>query len=92
MLALGGSGETAQRSKDLLIELGPSIAPDLYLYLQDRDPGVRGAVCELLAELGDTNAIDRMTPLLSDSNTRVADRANRSIEKLRRRGAASTQP
>ena len=92
VLALGGSGETAQRSKDLLLELGPSIAPDLYVYLQDRDPGVRGAVCDLLAELGDTNATDRMTPLLSDSNTRVADRANRAIEKLRRRGAAPAQP
>jgi hypothetical protein len=52
---------------------------------------VRGAVCDLLAALGDTNAQAKLTPLLADPNSRVADKANRAIEKLRR-GAAPTRP
>jgi len=87
VLALGGSGSTAEHARDLIMELGPTIAPDLYPYLNDRDPGVRGAVCDLLAALGDTNAAPKLTPLLADPNSRVADHANRAIEKLRRAGA-----
>jgi HEAT repeat protein len=78
VLALGGSGETAS----------PGFASDLYPYLGDRDPGVRGSVCDILAALGDTNAQAKLTPLLADPNSRVADRANRAIEKLRRTGSA----
>jgi HEAT repeat protein len=92
VLALGGSGSTADHARSLLIELGPGIVPDLYPYLNDRDPGVRGAVCDLLAVLGDASSADRITPLLADPNSRVADRANRAIEKLRRQGTAPAQP
>jgi HEAT repeat protein len=92
VLALGGSGVSAGHARDLLMELGPGVAPDLYPYLGDRDPGVRGAVCDLLAALGDTNAPERLTPLLADPNSRVADRANRAIEKLRQKGAAPPRP
>ena len=31
---------------------GPAVAPDLYPYLNDPDPQVRGAVCDVLAQLG----------------------------------------
>ncbi len=50
---------------------------------------MRGALGEVLAQLGDVNAIPRLTPLLADPNSRVADRANRAIEKLRRAGGAA---
>ena len=86
VLALGGTGSSAQHARDLILELGPGLAPDLYPYLSDRDPSVRGAVCDLLAALGDTNAPPKLTPLLADPNSKVADRANRAIEKLRRVG------
>jgi HEAT repeat protein len=92
VLALGGSGSSADHARNLLIELGPGIVPDLYPYLNDRDPGVRGAVCDLLAVLGDASSADKITPLLADPNSRVADRANRAIEKLRRQGTAPAQP
>ena len=88
VLALGGTGSSAQHAQDLILELGPSLAPDLYPYLNDRDPSVRGAVCDLLAALGDTNATPKLTPLLTDPNSKVADRANRAIEKLRKTGTA----
>lgn len=88
-LGLGSSGATAKQARDYVLELGPSIAPDLYAYLNDRDAGVRGGTCDILAQLGDVNAIPRLTPLLADPNSKVADRANRAIEKLRRAGGAA---
>ena len=54
------------------------------------DPAVRGAVCDVLAQLGDTAALPRLTPLLADPDSKVVDRANRSIQKLRRGGDATT--
>jgi HEAT repeat protein len=84
VLALGSSGGMARRARDYVLELGPPVAPDLYPYLNDRDPGVRGALCDVLAQLGAADAAPRLTPLLADPDSSVADRANRAIEKLRR--------
>ncbi len=90
VLALGSSTARARRARDYILELGLPIAPDLYPYLNDRDPEVRGALCDVLAQLGDANATPKLQPLLADPNSKVTDRANRAIEKLRRagRGAA----
>jgi HEAT repeat protein len=85
-LPLGGGGPTAARAREFLLELGRDIAPGLYKYLGDRDASVRGAVAELLADLGDTSAVPKLEPLLADPNSRVADRANRAIQRLRRKG------
>jgi HEAT repeat protein len=87
-LALGSSG-TAERARDYVLELGPGIAPYLYPYLNDPDPEVRGAVCDLVARIGEADAIPRLTPLLADPNPKVADRANRAIERLRRSGGGA---
>jgi HEAT repeat protein len=89
VLALGSSGARARRARDYVLELGLPIAPDLYPYLNDRDPEVRGALCDVLAQLGDAGATPRLSPLLADPNSRVADRANRAIEKLRRAGGGA---
>ncbi len=92
VLALG-SGTAGERARGYVLELGPGIAPDLYPYLNDPDAQVRGAVCDVLAQLGDVGAIAKLTPLLADPNTKVADRANRAIEKLRRApGRAAATP
>ncbi len=64
---------------------------DLYPYLGDRDPGVRAALASILAELGDTAAIDRLTPLLTDPESSVGDAANRAIQSLRRAQATARQ-
>jgi HEAT repeat protein len=92
VLPLGGGGRRGERANELLLELGPGIAPDLYPYLNDADPGVRGAVAELLAALGDTEALSRLQPLLADPDSRVADRANRAIRRLSRDGAPRPAP
>lgn len=89
-LALGGSGGSAARARGYVLELGPGIAADLYPYLNDPDAGVRGGVAEVLAQLGDTAAIPRLTPLLNDPDSSVVDRANRALQKLRRGGTTST--
>ena len=89
VLAQGSAGSAARRARDYILELGPGIAPELYPYLNDRDPDVRGALCDVLAQLGDAGAVSHITPLLADPNSKVADRANRAIEKLRRAGGAA---
>jgi hypothetical protein len=89
VLALGSSGARARRARDYVLELGLPIAPDLYPYLNDRDPEVRGALCDVLAQLGEAGATPRLSPLLADPNSRVADRANRAIETLRRAGGGA---
>ena len=89
-LALGGGGTSASRASGYVLELGLAIAPDLYPYLNDPTPKVRGAVCDVLAQLGDTAALAKLTPLLSDPDSDVVDRANRALQKLRRGGDAGT--
>ena len=88
-LGLGSTGVTAKQARGYMLELGPKIAPDLYPYLNDANAGVRGGTCDVLAQLGDVAAVPRLTPLLADPNSKVADRANRAIEKLRRAGGAA---
>ena len=72
------------RARNYLLELGPSIVSELYPYLSDQDAEIRAGLCDLLAQLGDPQAIPHLMPLLSDPNTKVADRANRAVERLKR--------
>jgi HEAT repeat protein len=92
VLALGSSGSRARRARDYILELGLPIAPELYPYLNDREPEVRGALCDVLAQLGDPDATPKLQPLLADPNSSVADRANRAVEKLRRAGRGAGAP
>ena len=87
VLALGSTN--AKQARGYILELGPGLVPDLYPYLNDKDPEVRGALCDLLAQLGDPGSVARLSPLLADPNSRVVDRANRAIEKLRRASGGS---
>lgn len=75
-----------RRSRGYILELGRDILPDLYPYLSDPDSDVRAALCEILGAMGDPAAIERLTPLLADPSSGVADRANRAVERLRRGG------
>lgn len=73
----------ATRARNYLLELGPQIVPELYPYLNDQDAEIRAGLCALLAQLGQPEAIPHLTPLLSDPNPKVADRANRAVERLK---------
>ncbi|MCG6921296.1 MAG: HEAT repeat domain-containing protein [Acidobacteria bacterium] len=90
VLNLSASGRRGERMRDYLVELGPSFTEDLYPYLGDQDAGVRAALADVLAEFGDPAAIDRLTPLLNDPNSEVADSANRAIQRLQRVARATS--
>jgi HEAT repeat protein len=80
------SRSLGRRSRGYIMEMGREMLPDLYAYLGDPDADVRAALCEIMGAIGDPAAIDRLTPLLGDPSTSVADRANRAVERLRRGG------
>jgi HEAT repeat protein len=75
-----------RRARGYILEMGREMLPDLYAYLGDPDSDVRAALCEIMGAMGDPEAIDRLTPLLGDPSSQVADRANRAVERLRRGG------
>ena len=77
------------RSRNYLLEMGSDVLPDIYPYLGDPDPEVRAALCDVIALIGDADAVARLSPLLNDPSPKVADRANRAVEKLRRGQAAT---
>ena len=78
------------RSRNYLLEMGPEVLPDLYPYLGDPDPEIRAALCDVIALIGDADAVAHLTSLVNDPSPKVADRANRAVEKLRRGQAART--
>ena len=78
------------RSRSYLLEMGADALPDLYPYLADPDPEIRAALSDVIAIIGDAEAVGRLTPLINDPSPKVADRANRAVEKLRRAQAART--
>jgi len=83
-LVLALSGSASKRAREYLLELGPSLLPDLYPYLNDQDAEIRAALCDVIAQMGDPAAIPKLEPLLNDPNSKVADRANRAVERLKR--------
>jgi HEAT repeat protein len=78
------------RSRNYLLEMGSEVLADLYPYLGDPDPEIRAALCDVIALIGDVDAVARLTPLINDPSPKVADRANRAVEKLRRGQPART--
>lgn len=80
----------AARAREYLLEMGRSVLPDLYPYLADQDADIRAKLSEIIGAIGDAEAITRLSVLLNDPSSRVADNANRAVERLRR--AAQARP
>jgi HEAT repeat protein len=72
------------RCRGYILEMGKDVLHDLYPYLNDPEEEVRGSVADILAAIGNPDAVPRLAPLVSDPSRDVADRANRAIERLRR--------
>jgi HEAT repeat protein len=72
------------RCRGYVLEMGTDIVRELYPYLNDPDADVRGALADILAAVGNPDAVPRLAPLVNDPSRDVADRANRAIERLRR--------
>jgi HEAT repeat protein len=77
-----------ERSRAYLLELGRGFLPDLYPYLSDQDAEIRAALSDVMGAMGDPDAIPRLSALLNDPSARVADHANRAVERLRRQTQA----
>ncbi len=87
-IVLGLSSATAgRRCRGYLLELGPSVLSDIYPYLNDQDANIRSELCDIIGALGDDASIGWLEPLVKDPSPKVADRANRAIERLRRQGS-----
>jgi len=76
------------RCRKYLIEMGSEMLPDLYPYLGDPDEDVRAELSDIVATIGDGQSIPMLQPLLNDPSRKVADRANRAIERLKRASGA----
>ncbi len=86
-IVLGLTSATAgKRCRDYLLEVGPSALSDLYPYLNDQDANIRAELCDIIGAIGDEASITWLDPLVKDPSPKVADRANRAIERLRRHG------
>ncbi|HEY6552499.1 MAG TPA: HEAT repeat domain-containing protein [Vicinamibacteria bacterium] len=85
------SGALGTRARNYILELGPPLVPELLAYLSDPEAEIRAALCDILSQIGDGEAIRHLDPLISDPSTKVADRANRAVELLRR-GRAGSSP
>jgi HEAT repeat protein len=72
------------RCRGYILEMGRDVLGDLYPYLNDPDADIRAELCDIFAELGDPAALAHLTPLVNDPSPKVADRANRAVERLRR--------
>lgn len=79
------------RCRKYLIEMGRDILPDLYPYLSDPDEDVRAELCDIVATLGDAQSIPMLQPLIGDPSRKVADKANRAVERLKRATGASAE-
>jgi HEAT repeat protein len=77
------------RARNYILELGPQIVPELLPYLSDPEAEIRAGLSDILSQIGDAESIPRLIPLLNDPSTKVADRANRAVELLRRGRVAS---
>ncbi|MBI3265024.1 MAG: HEAT repeat domain-containing protein [Acidobacteria bacterium] len=80
---------TAALARGYLVELGPSIATDLYPYLIESDSRVRLLAIDLLGELGNRSAIERLKPLSADPDAQIAAAARRAIARLEAGGPPS---
>lgn len=74
-----------RRCKGYVLELGRELLGEIYLYLSDPDAEIRAELCDVIASIGDEDSIRRLTPLVGDPSSKVADHANRAVERLKRR-------
>jgi HEAT repeat protein len=74
------------RCRNYILEMGGEILPELYPYLNDPSADIRATLCDIMLNLGDPDAIPRLQSLVSDPSTKVADRASRAVELLKRSG------
>jgi HEAT repeat protein len=68
-----------------LIEIGPSVAAELQSFLHDPDPRMRHATADVLGQIGGSESLQALVPLLRDPDPRVAAAADRAIRRVQSR-------
>jgi HEAT repeat protein len=68
-----------------LLELGPSIVPELFPRLQEPDEMTRRSLIDVLGALGDQSTVAALTPLLRDGNRDIVECATHAIQRIRMR-------
>jgi HEAT repeat protein len=77
------SGRMAPQVQGYLLELGPSIVPELLPRLQEPDDTMRRALIEVIGALGDPSTIAALGPLLQDRNRDIVQAATHAIERIK---------
>jgi HEAT repeat protein len=65
-----------------LLEMGTPVSFELMKHLNHEDARVREHLCHVLGLIGDKSAIDKLRPLLQDSNNQVVSEAALAIRRL----------
>ncbi|MDQ3211819.1 MAG: HEAT repeat domain-containing protein [Acidobacteriota bacterium] len=76
------SARMAPQVAEYLIELGPSIVPELLPHLQDSNTAIRANVAQVLGVLGGPAATAALQSLAGDRDREVSQAATRAIERL----------
>ena len=85
--------ELRDQARGYMVALGSPFLAEMVPYLTDPVTEVRKGVVQALMEIGDPAAIPYLEPLLLDTDSKVADLANRAIARLRSaQFTASTEP
>ena len=88
-----GNKKRRHQAHAYAVELGEEFLNELVTYLGDPVARIRMEMAQVLMEIGDPRAIPYLEPLLADPDTKVADRANVAIARLRQgRMSASVDP
>jgi HEAT repeat protein len=79
------SARTAHQVQEYLLEIGPSVLPELAGKLKELNAGVRAGAAEVIGALGTFESIALLEPLKKDSDRGVAQTAAVAIERIKMR-------
>lgn len=87
LVALLADDKLVAQVADYLLELGPAVNPALEKGLQDASEAVRGNSALILGLVGTKEHLPALQPLMQDRSKDVRTAAERSIERIKLRGA-----
>jgi HEAT repeat protein len=79
------SDRTSLQVQEYLLEIGPSVLPELTASLKQPDAGVRAGVAEVIGALGNSESVALLEPLTKDRDRGVAETAAAAIERIKTR-------
>jgi HEAT repeat protein len=79
------SAKAVRQVQGYLLELGPSVVPELLPHLKEPGETMRRAVVEVLGALGDESTIAVLEPLLQDRDRDLVEAATHAIQRIKMR-------